>query len=104
MNTRKTELTIEGKKIGRAISPAGVIVEYEVTDEIVDIVGPQKRKKLVLQKICFKDGREQVRLGYYVLGQKGDMDGRWVWGRNAPFLDFTEFQNIIQQAQSKGWI
>lgn len=102
---RNAKLSPNGNKTGSAKTPDGRILRYEIVDEIEKIVGKKAGKKLVLQKILFSDGRSQLRLGYYVLGQKeGNMKGHWVWGRNAPFMDFPEFQNLLESAKTKGWI
>ena len=102
---RNTKVSPEGNKTGSAKTPDGTILRYEILDEIVKITGKNAGKKLVLQKILFSNGRNQLRLGYYVLGQKeGNMKDHWVWGRNAPFMDLAEFQALIESAKSKGWL
>jgi len=102
---RNITLSRSGNKTGSAKTPDGRVLRYEIVDEIEKSAGKKDTKKLVLQKILFSDGRSQLRLGYYVLGQKeGNMKGKWVWGRNAPFMDLTEFQSLIESAKLKGWL
>ncbi len=104
MTVRSTELAPQGNKVGRAKTSKGEVLRYEVTGELTRIVGPKGKKKLVLQQVRFTDGKQQLRLGYYVLGQTGDRKDSWIWGRNAPFLDASELQELVGEAKKNGWI
>jgi hypothetical protein len=62
-------------------------------------------KILCLQRIEFQeDGRIEVRLGYYIIGKKPKMRGRWVWGQFAALMPLRDFEALIRQAERKGWI
>ena len=58
-----------------------------------------------MQRIEFQeDGRIQLRLGYYIIGKKPKVLGRWVWGQYAALLPLGDFGRLVQQAEKKGWI
>ena len=104
MNARSTEISSHGNRTGKAKTATGLVLHFEIVGEVSELVGAQKNKKLVFQQIRFTDGREQIRIGYYVMGQKGDMIDRWVWGRNAPLMDVKELASLLKQANAKGWL
>jgi len=114
MALRNTEVSDRGLKIGRSKTSSGNVLKYEIEKTIELVVGYAGRKKLVLQKVRYIDGREQLRLGYYVKGTEkvpSDKTGKvrkptdnWVWGRNAPFLDMDQFARIVEEARSAGWL
>jgi hypothetical protein len=48
-------------------------------------------KIICLQLLRFdEDGREQIRVGYYVIGKKPKMGGRWVWGQFATMMPLED--------------
>jgi hypothetical protein len=53
---------------------------------------------VVLQLVRFDDGRKEIRLGYYIIGKKPKMRGRWVWGQYATFMLTRVFQSLIRKA------
>ena len=114
MANRVTEVSDRGLKIGRSRTPSGRVLKYEIEKTIELLVGPADRKKLVLQKVRYTDGREQLRLGYYVKGSEKDLSDKtgksrkptekWIWGQNAPFLDLAQFAKIVEDARAVGWL
>ena len=78
---------------------------FIVRDEIVRLQSAYPRKAIYLQRIEFKnDGRIQLRLGYYMIGAKPRMAGKWVWGQYATMIPAEDFRAIIREASDKGWI
>jgi hypothetical protein len=43
----------------------------------------------------FEDKRIEVRLGYYIIGKKPKMRGRWVWDQFAALLPLRDFRALI---------
>lgn len=61
-------------------------------------------KIICLQLLRFdEDGREQVRVGYYVIGKKPRMLDHWIWGQYAATMPLEDFTWLIRQAEEKGW-
>lgn len=62
-------------------------------------------KEIYLQLIEFKEsGEKQLRLGYYMIGVKPGMKGRWVWGQYCAIVPKREMEWLIRKAKAKGWI
>ena len=63
------------------------------------------RKLIYLQQLKFEsDGRTELRLGYYIIGKKPAMRGRWVWGQFATMMPVADFRQIVKIAKRKGWL
>jgi hypothetical protein len=91
-------------KIGKAKHPDGRIGSHKIVDEIHIFQGRGKTKLIYLQKLKLDTGKEELRLGYYIIGKKPAMRGRWVWGQYATFLPVQDFKRIISMAKSRGWL
>lgn len=48
--------------------------------------------------------KELFRFGYYIIGKRPKMKGKWVWGQFAPFITRRDFEVIVAEAREKGWI
>lgn len=90
-------------KRGTGKKPSGVKFHWRVVDEI-------RRHQsnapcmLCLEMIRFEDdGRIEVRLGYYVIGEKPRMKGKWVWGQYCTMMPIEDFKFLIEEARIKGW-
>jgi hypothetical protein len=88
----------------RAKHPNGKTLHHTIMDEIHIYQSGSKTKLIYLQRIKLSNGREELRLGYYIIGKKPAMRGRWVWGQYATFLPVRDFKRIISKARSKGWL
>jgi hypothetical protein len=84
--------------------PDGRRFRFTIADEFYVQQSGRPGKLIYLQRINFDDGRRQLRLGYYIIGRKKGMRGRWVWGQYATFLPVRDFKRIIQRARKKGWL
>jgi hypothetical protein len=91
-------------KIGKTKHPDGRVGRHEIVDEIHIFQRQSKNKLIYLQKLKLDNGKEELRLGYYMIGKKPAMRGRWVWGQYATFLPVQDFKRIINIAKSKGWL
>lgn len=58
-------------------------------------------KIIVLQKLKFDDGRHELRLGYYIIGRRDGMKGKWTWGQFAILLPMADFIAISEEARNK---
>jgi hypothetical protein len=76
----------------------------KILDEIHIYQRGSKTKLIYLQKIKLSSGREELRLGYFIIGKKPAMRGRWVWGQYATFLPAGDLKRIVGIAKRKGWL
>jgi len=78
---------------------------FVVLDEVKH-VSNDPNKVLYLQRIRFeRNGEIVLRLGYYIIGQKPKMKGKWTWGsQHAPMMFTVDFKAIINQATKEGLI
>lgn len=69
-------------------------------------------KILCLQRLEFhpeghlrgKPTKVEVRLGYYIIGKKPKMRGKWVWGQFAALMPIKDFRHLVREAKKRGWI
>lgn len=47
-------------------------------------------------------GEVEYRLGYYMLGRIGRMNGRWTWGQYCPLIPLQDFPKLIEKAKKEG--
>ena len=77
---------------------------FRVIDEVVQVLSDYPDKAIYLQKLEFEeDGSIELRLGYYIIGKKPRMLGKWVWGQYAALMPVSDFEQIIEKAKAKGW-
>ena len=94
-----------GKRGTLVFPPDGHEQHFTIADEITRQHSGVPSKIICLQLLRFDgDGREQVRVGYYVIGKKPKMLGRWIWGQYATMMPLEDFKALIQQAEKKGWM
>jgi len=98
------ELVTTIGKIAKTKDPDGTIVEWDVIDEIRK--NEYDEKIFIFQRLQRKNNDEELemyRFGYYIIGKKPKMLGKWVWGQFAPFFTSDDFVSIMKEAKSKGW-
>ena len=98
------ELPSQKHKVRRIKNIHGVTVSYTVEDEIHRRQGDDGGKVLVLQRLRWNDGRDELRLAYYMIGQRGRSRGRWVFGQYAAMLPPDDFRWLVDEARVRGWI
>jgi hypothetical protein len=88
----------------RTRNPDGSSLLWKVVDEIRQMESDEKI--LVLQRLARKDspGIEMLRFGYYILGTKPKMKGKWIWGQFAPFVSKSDFAAIVKEAKKRKWL
>jgi hypothetical protein len=77
---------------------------YKVLDEIVHLPTHATGKAIYLQMLEFANGMQEMRLCYYMIGQKPRAKGKWLFGQFAPMVRKEDFEEIIAKARVKGWI
>jgi hypothetical protein len=83
----------------------GELRSVTILDEIRRVQWNAPHKVIVLQRIKFdSSGETEYRLGYYILGVRPRMAGRWTWGQFAILIPAKDFRWIIRQAEKRGWI
>ena len=92
-----------GKTGTLKVPPDGKILRFKIVDEIRRAQSDLPEKIICLQRIEFDDGREQFRLGYYIIGKLPKMKGKWVWGQFATLLPPKDFVAILRKAAKRGW-
>lgn len=77
---------------------------YEVIDEDIFLAPSNDKKAFCLHKLKFEDGREMIRIAYYMIAVKPRMRGKWAFGQFAPMMTTEEMAIIFERAKAKGWI
>jgi hypothetical protein len=49
-------------------------------------------------------GNIEYRIGYYIVGKIGHMNGKWAWGQYCPLIPKKDFDKLIRLANQKGVI
>jgi hypothetical protein len=82
----------------------GTPLVYTVIDEEMVPALSNSKKVFALHYVRLGDGREEIRIGYYMIAHKKRMRGKWAWGQFAPFMTKEEMALIFSRAKAKGWI
>ena len=48
-----------------------------------------------------KKGAVQYRIGYYIVGKIGRMNGKWTWGQYCPTIPIEDFNKLISLAREE---
>ena len=94
-------------RVGKITTTKGIKGEpmvYTVIDEDVFLAPSNDEKAFCLHKIRHNDGREEFRLGYYMIAHRPRMKGKWAWGQFAPMMSAQDMQTIFERAKAKGWL
>ena len=98
-------------KRGTFTDPDGTRQPFTVVDEVRQeqtkfIYAPKGEPLgavIVLQLLRFDIGGKELRLGYYILGKRPTMRGKWLWGQFAPSMPVEDFKALVEKARQKGW-
>ena len=77
---------------------------YKIIKEIRLRQSTYPEKIFVLQELLFKNGKKEIRIGYYIIGKKGKMKGKWVWGQYCPLFPRKDLEKLIKLAKKEGFI
>jgi len=78
--------------------------EFKIVEEEIFPAPSNSRKAFCLHKIRHASGKEEFRIGYYMISQRPRMKGKWAWGQYAPIMTAEEMRMIFERAKAKGWI
>ncbi|MEX0595663.1 MAG: hypothetical protein WD512_04110 [Candidatus Paceibacterota bacterium] len=101
---------VKTKDIGREGFHHFVVEEYTVKQQSNN---PEKfyiierlRRTHTTGKIVADLNKADVeyRIGYYMVGKNGRMDGKWTWGQYTPMIPVEDFWGLIDQAKKEGTI
>jgi len=88
---------------GRARRIEGGFRNFRVKDYVTVVPSNFKDNKVaILQRLEFEDGTKVLRLGYYIIGHRGRMRGKWAWGQFALFIPAEDLIRLVQKAKEKG--
>lgn len=73
--------------------PIGRFVWHQATE--------YPEKVFILQEVESERGK-LLRIGYYIIGKKPKMNGKWVWGQYCPFIIANDLKNLINKAEDEG--
>ncbi|PWB53890.1 MAG: hypothetical protein C3F13_08265 [Anaerolineales bacterium] len=89
----------------KTIDIKGDIRFFTILDEISFHQSTNPKKAIYIQRIQFeKEGSIELRLGYYIIGKKPRVIGKWVWGQFAMMLSPNNFCTAYRLAMEKGWL
>lgn len=95
------------KRIGKKTKTKkidGSPLVYTVIGEEIFLAKSNSKKAFCLHKLCHDDGKEEFRIGYYMIAHKPRMRGKWAWGQYAPIMTKEEMTEIFNKLKTKGWI
>ena len=72
---------------------------YEVVAEDVFLAQSNPDKAFAVHKLKWDDGREEFRIGYFMIAHRPRMKGKWAWGQYAPMMTEIEMIEIFQRAE-----
>ena len=95
------------RRLGKKTNTTGIDgspLVYTVIDEAIFPAKSNPNKAFCLHKIRHEDGREELRIGYYMIAHKPRMKGKWAWGQYAPMMTKEEMAQIINEIKTRKWI
>jgi len=100
---RKLRTPLRFSRAGRARRKNSGFRSFQVK-EFLSIVPSNSDgdKVALLQKLEFEDGKTELRLGYYIIGHRGRMRGKWAWGQYALFIPAEDLVELIEKGKEKG--
>lgn len=76
-----------------------------IEDEITRVQSTASHKVICFQKMRRPDnGATEFRLGYYMIGVRPRMKGRWVWGQYALLIPEQDLRALLREAEKRKWI
>jgi len=94
----------EKDKLHKITNIEGKIVRLKSGRYITLRQSTYHNKFFILQEFFWENGKRELRLGYYMLGKKPKMRGKWVWGQYAPFIPEKDLKKLLLKAKKKGII
>jgi len=78
---------------------------FVIADEIRLPQHNNPNKLIVFQKLEHQTNKKltEYRFGYYMIGVKEGMKGKWVWGQFCLMIPSIDLKKLLKQANDKGW-
>lgn len=78
---------------------------FKILDYLIHRQSNSPHKYLTIEVIQPSWHREkELRFGYYILGKKRKVYGKWVWGQFAPLIPLKDLRRLLKKAKRKGLI
>ena len=91
-------------KKGQMTDINGKKVNFEVKKQVTLRQSTYPEKIFVVQELQFNDGGNEIRVGYYIVGKKPRVRGKWVWGQFCPLFPRQDLVKLIKKAKTAGII
>jgi hypothetical protein len=79
-------------------------LSFTILDEIRLPQTGEPTKVFYLQLLEYEGTkRRQLRLAYYIIGEKPAMRGRWVWGQFNPHIPAQDLLTLVEEGKTKGF-
>lgn len=81
------------------------MVQHNVSEKVF-VIERLRRLKIdgtTVHKLL-KTGDIEYRIGYYMIGKNGRVNGRWTWGQYCPLIPQEDFKKLIDKATEEGVI
>lgn len=87
------------RKTRRLTTIDGEERSYKIVDEEVFLASSDSSKAFAIHKLEYDDGSEEFRIGYFMIGRKPRMRGKWAWAQYAPMMTEKEMEEVFERAQ-----
>jgi hypothetical protein len=95
---------LKTKKHGSLTDINGVKKKFKINRTVSLPQSNYPKKTFVLQEIEFEDGKQEIRVGYYIIGKKPKMKDKWVWGQFCPMFPKVDLEKLIEKGRESGII
>jgi len=98
------------KTKGQLTDIDGRKVKFRIGKYVILPQSNYPEKVFILQEIFFEPGtmipkkakrKREIRIGYYILGKKPGMKGRWVWGQFCPLISRNDLNKLLKKARKE---
>jgi hypothetical protein len=89
------------KKKGQITDINGRKIKFKVGKYVTLPQSDYPKKIFVLQEILFETGKKEIRIGYYIIGKKSKMKGKWVWGQFCPLFPKKDLKRLLEKARKE---
>lgn len=110
---REKNIPISMKDIGRKtkmffIREAWTFMPQSNLDKKVFVIERLKKYTCDIEKMAYpeswKEGDIEYRFGYYIVGQIGRANNKWIWGQFCPIIPEKDLDRLMRLAKKEGTI
>lgn len=96
-SARIMKFPTKGKKVVRG--------KFRILDYLIHRQSNNPHKYLTVEVIQSSWLRKrELRFGYYILGKKKKMRGKWLWGQFAPLIPLRDLRVLLKEAKRRGFL